>query len=67
MNEKSLWLSKTFWVNIIAIIAIIIQYKFTGFVLTPEIQASILAVVNIILRLITKKEIIWTEKEKVQK
>lgn len=55
MEPKNVLLSKTFWVNIIAILALVVQYYRQDFVISPEIQASILAVINIILRLLTKK------------
>lgn len=56
--HKKFWLSKTFWVNLLAIIALIIQSQ-TSFIVTPETQLSILAVLNVVLRLITKAEIDW--------
>jgi len=56
--HKKFWLSKTFWVNILALTALVVQSQ-TSFLLTPETQISILAVVNVLLRLITKSEIEW--------
>lgn len=56
--HKKFYLSKTFWVNILAIIALIIQSQ-TSFVLTPETQLSILAVLNVVLRALTKAELDW--------
>jgi uncharacterized membrane protein len=61
-NGKKLWLSKTFWVNVIALIAMVLQYIF-GFITAPEDQVMILGVINIILRLVTKEEIGWKAKE----
>ena len=58
MKKKPFWLSKTFWVNVLAIIAMIIQY-FTGWAFDPVIQATGLSVVNIILRAITKHPLGW--------
>ncbi len=55
---KPFWLSKTFWVNILAIIAMVIQY-FTGWVFPPIVQATALSVINLILRAITKHPIQW--------
>ena len=46
--------SKTLWVNIVAIIALIVEAQ-TGEVLTPEMQISILGGVNLILRLVTNQ------------
>lgn len=55
---KKWYLSKTLWINIIAIIGFAIQ-QFTGKeVITPELQLQILALINLILRLITKEQIV---------
>lgn len=62
VDSKTVWTSKTFWINIIAMVFLIIQYTITDFVAPPQAQASVLAVVNIILRLITKTEIVWDKK-----
>ncbi|MCX8207421.1 MAG: hypothetical protein N3G75_06275 [Methanothrix sp.] len=53
---KPITLSRTFWLNVIALVAIVLQDTF-GFVITPEEQMAILAVVNIFVRLLTKEEI----------
>jgi hypothetical protein len=57
---KRFWQSKTFWVNLIAAGALIYQ-GVTGHevVLSPEQQAIILAVVNLVLRAVTKEPITW--------
>jgi hypothetical protein len=55
---KAFYLSKTFWVNLLAIGALILQ-SHTGFVLTPESQVSILAVINLILRAATNEPLTW--------
>ena len=57
-NGKAFYLSKTFWVNLIALIAIVLQSKF-GYVSSPENQMAILGVINVILRIVTKKPIVW--------
>lgn len=60
MNQKDFWKSKTFWVNMIAMVAFIIQLLWIkDFVIPVEIQGAILAVINFILRWATKEEIIW--------
>ena len=60
MNQKDFWKSKTFWVNLIAIIVFVIQMLWIkDFVIPVEIQGAILAVINFVLRWITKEEIIW--------
>jgi hypothetical protein len=53
---KKITQSKTMIVNIIALIAIIIQSQ-TGTVISIETQAAIVTVVNIALRLVTKEPI----------
>ncbi len=58
MDSKKFWFSKTFWMNILAIIVLIIQTQ-TGFAFSPEAQVSILAVLNIVLRAVTKQPIEW--------
>lgn len=60
MDEQKKWYtSKTLWANAIMMIAAIVNGKFEYVSLGPEIQAGILVVVNIILRVITKQEITW--------
>lgn len=56
MEIKPFYLSKTFWVNIIALVAMLIQTK-TGFVIDLETQTAILAIINLILRALTGSEI----------
>ena len=58
---KKFYLSKTFWVNLLAIIALIVQ-SYTSFVFDVETQASILAAINVGLRLVTKEPIEWPAK-----
>ncbi|WP_051321686.1 hypothetical protein [Chrysiogenes arsenatis] len=55
---KRFWLSKTFWINLLAIIALVVQ-SYTGFVISLEAQTSILAALNVALRLMTKEPINW--------
>jgi len=56
--KKPFFYSKTLWLNILAIVGLIWE-SYSGHVLTPELQGMILGAVNILLRLITKEEIIW--------
>lgn len=44
-DEKKFWKSKTFWVNIISAIAVIIQSK-TGFMIDPIMQALGISALN---------------------
>ena len=55
---KKWYLSKTLWVNAIAFVGVAVQVVTGDAVLDPELQASILAGVNIILRFITKESLI---------
>jgi hypothetical protein len=55
---KALVESKTFWLNVIAIGALVAQYL-AGYNMSAEMQVSILAVLNIVLRLVTKDPIDW--------
>lgn len=55
---KKWYLSKTFWINTILIIALLVQGN-TGFIIGPELQAILIALVNLVLRKVTKQEIVW--------
>jgi hypothetical protein len=52
-NIKEWWKSKTLWVNVIALIAMIVQANY-GFIIAPEEQIAVITIVNLILRAITK-------------
>ncbi len=56
---KSPFKSKTLWVNIIGILAMLGQSQF-GFVVAAEDQAVALGAINLILRLITREQIDWS-------
>lgn len=56
---KTWYASKTLWVNLVAIIALIAQSQF-GYVISPEIQATILGAVNLLLRAITGAPLAWS-------
>ena len=55
---KKWYKSKMFWVNLIALVSVLMQIYF-GKVIQPEMQITILGVLNMVLRFITKEEIIW--------
>lgn len=64
-NSKELWKSKTFWVNLIALVIFIVQiFWVPDFTIPLEIQGALLALINFVLRLITKEEIVWSTKAK---
>ena len=46
--------SKTLWINLIAIAAIILQAEY-GFVVSPEIELGVLGIINLVLRAITNE------------
>ena len=56
---KSIWISKTLWVNVLAIVGLFLS-AYLGFELTPEITVSVLGGINILLRYITKEEVNWS-------
>lgn len=55
---KKWYLSRTFWANVILGGAIIVQSQY-GFVVGPELQALLIAAVNLGLRKLTNEPIIW--------
>ena len=61
MNGKSIFTSKTFWVNAVAVAAAVAGMF--GLDLTAELQGTIVATVmgvaNIALRFVTKEPIVW--------
>lgn len=59
MDSKSIFFSKTFWVNAIALVAMVIQGVTGKEFLSLEIQGGILAGINVILRFITKQPVTW--------
>ncbi len=56
--SKQWYTSKTLWVNVVAIIALIAQGQF-GFVIDPAMQAGVLVTLNLLLRAITNEELVW--------
>ena len=55
MESKVWYLSKTIWVNLLAMVAIVIQVATGTAWLDAEIQGAILVIVNLILRIVTKQ------------
>ena len=57
--SKKWWKSKVLWFNILSIIAMMLQTG-SGILIAPaEIQVTLLAIVNVLLRSITNKNITW--------
>ncbi|MCK4731309.1 MAG: hypothetical protein KAT65_02525 [Methanophagales archaeon] len=52
--SKKWYSSKTLWVNGIAIVTLIVQTQY-GFVVSGGEQLAVLAVINLILRAVTKQ------------
>jgi hypothetical protein len=55
-NSKKFWQSKTFWVNVLSAVGIVVQTK-TGFVVDPATQALGLTLINGTLRAVTKEPV----------
>ena len=52
-NTKKPWYtSKTIWVNLLSVIGLLVQTQ-TGFVIDAEAQLGIIAVINLLLRIVT--------------
>jgi len=58
MEAKKWFHSKTIWLNSIALIAALLQAKY-GLVIDGATQGLLLTALNLILRAITKEEIVW--------
>ena len=56
---KKWYASKTLWINVLAMIAIVIQKQFEVDILDEEMQGSLLILINVLLRCITKEPINW--------
>ena len=59
MEPTKWYVSKTLWTNAIALIAMIVQGVTGKVIISLELQATILAVINMLLRLITKSPVVW--------
>jgi len=55
--NKKWWLSKVLWVNLIALVALVLQTIF-GWQVSPETQAYIIVGINALLRLLTKEGLV---------
>lgn len=58
--EKRWYESKTLWLNTLGFVFFMVQF-FTGWVVSPEIQAMALTAINFGLRLITKHPVAWSK------
>jgi hypothetical protein len=57
METKVFYTSKTFWLNVIGILHILFGKQLGIDFITPEMEATFLGLLNVILRFVTKKEI----------
>lgn len=55
---KHIYRSRTVWVNLIMIVALIVQAKL-GYIIDPTTQAYALGLINIILRHFTSTPLTW--------
>jgi hypothetical protein len=60
---KAFWKSKTFWLNAIGLIIVVLQYLGTINVVRPEVLAGALGLANFILRWFTSQKIGFTDAE----
>ncbi len=56
---KPWYTSKTLWLNLIAFAAFGVQSVNADFVISPDIQAGLLALINLILRAVTHQPLDW--------
>lgn len=59
MDTKMWYTSRTLWVNLLAVCGMAAQGLIGKEILTAEMQGVVLGVVNMVLRLVTKTEVIW--------
>ena len=59
MQYKKWYTSKIMWANIISKVAIIAQSATGKEIISSEVQVVLLGIVNIALRIITKKSVEW--------
>ena len=56
---KKFWKSRTFWVNLLAGIGLVLQGALGYEAFPLEAQATVLAVANLILRMVTREPVTW--------
>ena len=59
MDAKSIFLSKTLWVNVLAVAAGFLAPKL-GVTISAEDQVAALGVINLVLRIVTKQPVNWS-------
>lgn len=58
MEQKKWYTSKTLWANLVSV-AGVFTAQFFGFEIGAEKAMAILGVINMVLRFVTKSEIVW--------
>ena len=58
-TEKAWYNSKTLWANAVMLAAMFAQQATGRDIITPEVQASVVVVINTVLRLLTKGRVTW--------
>jgi|GEM_PF-593958 len=61
INWNKLIRSKTIWANFIALVALAVQTS-TGMIIDLEAQASVIIVVNLVLRMVTHEGLIENDR-----
>jgi hypothetical protein len=56
---KKWYYSKTIWANMLVVVAMIIQVYTGKDWINADIQVAILALINLILRIVTKENLSW--------
>lgn len=57
---KPFYQSKTIWFNILAVAALVAaQFGFNDFQLDAEVSAGVVAIVNLVLRFVTDKGVLY--------
>ncbi len=57
MDAKSILFSKTLWVNLLALVSAAVNKEYGFTVIDGEAVLALLALVNIVLRLVTKQPV----------
>jgi len=58
MDGKPIWRSKTFWFNVIALVVFVAtRFGYADFTPDPDLMAAAAAILNIVLRLVTREPV----------
>jgi len=59
VEEKKWYLSRTFYMNGLMLLAAVANGQLEFLTITPEVQAAALVLINVVLRVITKTNLTW--------